>query len=93
MSVYYENIAPEGNVAVNIATVDEVYELINDRGYNSNEIVITPDAGYRVKEIKIKFLEYLELKNTDYKTNTLDKDIGNAIQIASLILSSLYENV
>lgn len=29
MSVYYENIAPEGNVAVNIATVDEVYELID----------------------------------------------------------------
>lgn len=41
----------------------------------------TPKTEYTtVKEIKSKFLEYLELKNTDYKTNTLDKDIGNAIR-------------
>jgi len=41
----------------------------------------TPSNDYvRIKEIKSKFLEYLELKNTDYKTNTLDKDIGKELR-------------
>jgi len=37
---------------------DDVYELINDRGYNSKEIVITPDDGYRVKEVKVNGIVY-----------------------------------
>ena len=45
---------------------DDVYELINDRGNNSKEIVITPDAGYRVKEVKIN--------GTVYPLSDLDED-------------------
>ena len=40
---------------------DEVYEIINNRGYNSNEITMTPDDGYRIKQVTI------ESTKTEYK--------------------------
>ena len=45
---------------------EEVYELINDRGYNSNEIIITPDTGFRAKEVKVN--------GVLYPLNELDED-------------------
>ena len=46
-----ETVSVAGGTISGVA--GEVYEVINDKGYNTKEIVITPDAGYRAKQITI----------------------------------------
>ena len=56
---------------------DDVYEIINNRGYNSNEIIMTPDSGYRIKEVTIESIstryENGEIKETK-ETRTYTKE-------------------
>ncbi len=56
---------------------DDVYEIINNRGYNSNEIIMTPDSGYRIKKVTIESVstryENGEIKETK-ETRTYTKE-------------------
>ena len=66
----------ENNETINVAggTIsgagEDCYETINDGGYNSKEIIITPDVGYRIKSIKINEEEHLQ---TEFKVNSETK--------------------
>ena len=74
----YKLITGSGDNGIISGEDEAVYEYINDRGYNSNEIVITPDSGYRVKDITINGTIYpLSEFNEDATSHVITLGAGS----------------
>ena len=72
---------------------ETTYELINSRGYNKKQIEMTPDAGYRIKEITIKETgEKGNINETKYTRADFEEDENHKIVLKSGMQDEQIEN-